>query len=486
MKKYISTLVVMMVAIQGIVAQQIPLFSQYHYTMFIYNPAFVGSYTRPQLYIINRNQWTNIPDAPVTLAATFEASINKDIVGLGGFITQDKYGVFNNTNAQVDYSYKVKLGDSTNLYFGLGAGFTNIQIDFNKIHAHEQNDPLLLGQPANRMNFDGIGGVVFNWKRLDVGLSVPQLFNTSAKFNSSTQNANVLYQSVRHFIGIVDYTVKLKNNFSIKPIYMIKKGGPNTPFQNEMTVVGSYKNNYYASLGYRTKWGLTAGLGFRLFEQLTLGYAYDFNTMPVRNYTGQTHEIILGFRFGKEIEKINKRLNKIDSVNIHQDSALYSLDTTVKRIMKNDSTQDTTIKKNFFQLSTEIKRTRVEMLDSVYHHKFRIGERFSLTRVYYKTDKYDLLEGSRVELNDLISIMNRYPMLEIEIIGYTDAIAGEEYNLILSRNRARSVYDYMVANGISKDRLKYRGAGKTEYVGDNSSEAGRQLNRRVEFRISKM
>jgi len=75
-------------------------------------------------------------------------------------------------------------------------------------------------------------------------------------------------------------------------------------------------------------------------------------------------------------------------------------------------------------------------------------------------------------------------MLEIEIIGYTDALAGEEYNLALSRQRAKQVYEYMIANGIARERLKYRGAGKTEYIGDNNIEAGRQLNRRVEFRVS--
>ena len=486
MKKYILTLIVMITAIQGIVAQQIPLFSQYHLNRFIYNPAFVGAYTRPQVYFMNRNQWTGIPDAPVTQVISFETSLNKDIVGLGGYLTQDVIGVFRNINGQLDYSYKVKLADSTNVYFGLGAGFTSMQIDFNKLRMRDGADPLLLGQPANRLGFDAIGGVVFNWKRLNIGLSVPQLFNTSSKFNISSQNASVLYRSVRHFVGSVDYNFPLKNGFSIKPIYVIKKGGASIPFQHELTAVGTYKNNYWASIGYRTSYGITAGLGLRIYDQLSLGYAFDFSTSDIKNYAGQTHEVIVGFRFGKELEKVKTRINKLDSANIRQDSALYSLDTTVKKLMKNDSIQDTLMKKNFAVMASEIKKARVEMLDSVYHHKFRVGERFTLTRVYYRSANYDLLPGSITELNDLISVLNRYPMLEIEVIGYTDAIAGEEYNLILSRNRAKAVYDYLVANGISKDRLKYRGAGKSEYVADNNLEAGRQLNRRVEFRISKM
>ncbi len=151
-----------------------------------------------------------------------------------------------------------------------------------------------------------------------------------------------------------------------------------------------------------------------------------------------------------------------------------------------DTTRDTTIKKSFSMFSSQINRVRREMMDSIYHAKFAVGERFSLTRVYYKSDAAQLLPGSKQELTDLINILNRYPMLEIEVIGYTDATAGEDYNLSLSRQRAKEVYDYMIANGIAKDRLKYRGAGKTEYIGDNNIEAGRQMNRRVEFRVTKM
>ncbi len=486
MKKFIISIAVMVGSVQMLVAQQVPLFSQYFYNMFIYNPAFVGSYTRPQLYVLNRNQWTNIPDAPVTRGATFEASLNKDLIGLGGYLMQDNSGAFRNVNGQIDYSYKVKLGDSTNLYLGLGAGFNSIGIDFNKLKKHQENDPLLLGQPANRNNFDGIGGVVFNWKRLDVGMSVPQLFNTAAKFNQSTQEASVLYRSVRHFVGSVDYLFTFKNGMSIKPVYVIKKGGRSMPFQHEIMSIVSYKNTYWGSLAYRTSYGITGAVGFKIFDKLTLGYAYDFNTSSIRNYTGQTHELIVGYRFGSEIEKINKKINKIDSINIRQDSALYSHDTAFKALYKKDSIHDATIKKNFETLSTDIKKTRVELLDSIYHAMFHVGDRFTLTRIYFKNDHADLLPGSKTEINDLITLLNRYPKLEIEIIGFTDAMAGEAYNSALSKKRAEAVYNYLVANGIAKDRLKMRGAGKSEYVGDNDSETGKQLNRRVEFRVTKM
>jgi len=486
MKKYILSLAIMMVALKSIIAQQVPLFSQYHYSMFIYNPAVVGTYNRPQLYLINRNQWTDIPDAPVTRVLTFETSLSKDIVGLGGYITQDNFGVFHNTNGQLDYSYKVKLGDSTNLYLGLGAGFTNIQLEFDKLYMHDKYDPILLAQPTNRLNFDGIGGLSVNWKRLNVGMSVPQLFNTAAKFSTSTRNATVLYRTVRHFIGTVDYTFKMKNGVTLKPIYVIKKGGKATPFQHELTTVLAFKNTYWASLAYRTEWGVTAGVGIRLLDQLTLGYAYDFSTTELNNYAGQTHEVIVGYRFGKEMDKVNRRLNKLDSANIRQDSALFSLDTTVKHIMKADSTRDTLIRKTFAVLSNDLKRARMEMMDTVYRSKFRVGDRFTLTRVYFKTNSFDLLPGSKIELNDLINVLNRYPMLEIEIIGNTDDIAGEELNYTLSKNRALSVQDFLIGNGISKDRLRIRGAGKEDFIAPNDNELGKQLNRRVEFRITRM
>jgi outer membrane protein OmpA-like peptidoglycan-associated protein len=76
------------------------------------------------------------------------------------------------------------------------------------------------------------------------------------------------------------------------------------------------------------------------------------------------------------------------------------------------------------------------------------------------------------------------PTLKIEISGHTDNKGGADYNKKLSERRAKAVIDYLLAKGISADRLRYAGYGMDRPLVSNDDEAGRQLNRRTEFEIT--
>ncbi len=112
------------------------------------------------------------------------------------------------------------------------------------------------------------------------------------------------------------------------------------------------------------------------------------------------------------------------------------------------------------------------------------GKTFVLKDIYFDFDKWDLHPRSFVELKKLRQIMEENPELKIEIIGHTDSIGEREYNQYLSRKRAKSVTLYLLENGISGTRLEYKGEGESMPTADNRYEAGRKMNRRVEFRIT--
>ena len=99
------------------------------------------------------------------------------------------------------------------------------------------------------------------------------------------------------------------------------------------------------------------------------------------------------------------------------------------------------------------------------------------------TDKYELKPESTAELLKLVEIMQQNPTIKIEISGHTDNIGSDEHNYILSENRAKAVYDFLVANGVNKDRMTYKGYGKTKPIDTNDTEEGRANNRRTEFKI---
>jgi outer membrane protein OmpA-like peptidoglycan-associated protein len=108
----------------------------------------------------------------------------------------------------------------------------------------------------------------------------------------------------------------------------------------------------------------------------------------------------------------------------------------------------------------------------------------SMSDVLFDTGKYSLKPGAREKLAKVAGILLAYPGLNIEVGGYTDNVGGDQMNQKLSENRAGSVRDYLVQQGVATNSLSARGFGNTLPVASNNNSAGRQQNRRVELLVS--
>jgi outer membrane protein OmpA-like peptidoglycan-associated protein len=108
----------------------------------------------------------------------------------------------------------------------------------------------------------------------------------------------------------------------------------------------------------------------------------------------------------------------------------------------------------------------------------------SMPDVLFDFNKYTLKPEARERLAKISGIILAYPDLKLQIEGYTDAIGSEEYNQTLSEKRAESVRDYLVGQGVNMNNVTAQGLGKADPVADNSTAAGRKLNRRVEMVVS--
>ncbi len=117
---------------------------------------------------------------------------------------------------------------------------------------------------------------------------------------------------------------------------------------------------------------------------------------------------------------------------------------------------------------------------------FSVGCTFVLKDIFFEFDKSTILQQSYFELRSLISLLETYPNMRIEIRGHTDGKGSDSYNQRLSENRAKAVTDYLISKGISEKRLQYKGYGKTMPIDTNDTEEGRANNRRVEFNITAM
>jgi outer membrane protein OmpA-like peptidoglycan-associated protein len=116
----------------------------------------------------------------------------------------------------------------------------------------------------------------------------------------------------------------------------------------------------------------------------------------------------------------------------------------------------------------------------------RIGDNITLNmpgNVTFATNSSDLRPAFFEVLNSVGKVMKEFDQTVVEVAGHTDSTGSEAYNQSLSERRANSVAQYLVARGISEQRLITVGMGELRPVADNGTEGGRQLNRRVEITV---
>ena len=155
----------------------------------------------------------------------------------------------------------------------------------------------------------------------------------------------------------------------------------------------------------------------------------------------------LGYNYGLNVDKVGYLFY---SENFKLDTIHPSIDTYIKRILLSP---------------------------------IKIGEKIMLYNVFYETNSWEIRNESTLELNKLYALLTDNKDIIVEIGGYTDSTGSVDHNRVLSENRAKSVVTFLQNKGISPSRMKFKGYGDTNPVGDNKTIAGRQLNRRTEVKI---
>ena len=124
-----------------------------------------------------------------------------------------------------------------------------------------------------------------------------------------------------------------------------------------------------------------------------------------------------------------------------------------------------------------------EIIKNVKLNKIDVGKRVVLKNIFFDFGKTALRTESYVELTNLIKLLEKNPKLKIEISGHTDNVSSAGFNQSLSEERAQAVVSYIVSKGIEIDRLRFEGYGFRYPIATNETEEGKQLNRRVEFKV---
>ena len=113
-----------------------------------------------------------------------------------------------------------------------------------------------------------------------------------------------------------------------------------------------------------------------------------------------------------------------------------------------------------------------------------VGQSIVLKNIFFDFNKSTLRKESENEIAQLTKLLIDIPTMKIEISGHTDSYGSDTYNKTLSHQRAKAVFDRLIQNGIKADRLTFMGFGEEKPIDTNETDAGRQMNRRTEFKVT--
>lgn len=294
--KTIITLSLALCALSGY-SQQDPQFTQYMYNMSVINPGYatneVGMVNLGGLY---RTQWVGLEGAPRT-ATFFAHTPLSERVEAGISFTNDDIGeVVTENNIYADVAYVLTVSENSKLSLGVKAGVTLFNANFNNFVLQQGtvSEDLAFNDNINKV-FPNIGaGAFYFTDKFYLGLSAPNLL-TSTHLENENGIKSTGVQDIHYFLT-GGYVLDINEDVKLKPAFMAK-GVQGAPFSMDLTANVLLYEKLEAGIGYRFDDSFSGLVNFRVTPQLRVGYAYDFTTSNLSNYSSGSHEILVLFDF---------------------------------------------------------------------------------------------------------------------------------------------------------------------------------------------
>jgi type IX secretion system PorP/SprF family membrane protein len=278
----------------GAQAQQLPQYSQYMLNNYAINPAVAGSNDYYEGKSNNRYQWKGITDSPRTYILSLNGPTKNQKVGLGGTIFTDITGPTRRTGLSLTYAYHLKLNEQWKLGMGLSAGLLEFAVDGSKIRLRDEGDNSISSGLQSVIVPDFGFGLYAYSKKIYIGISAPQIAqNHLVFFDYQTATLSKLED---HYFIHGGYKWDLNEDFRLEPGFLIKYVKP-APVQFDVGAKLIYKEQFWLGANFRTRDAASVMAGFVYNDYLSFAYAYDITTSKLKDYSGGTHEIMLGIKF---------------------------------------------------------------------------------------------------------------------------------------------------------------------------------------------
>jgi type IX secretion system PorP/SprF family membrane protein len=497
--------------IQSGVAQQLPVYNQYTFYGYLYNPALSGVESYSTVHAAHRTQWTSMPDSPISSALAFDMPIIGQNMGVGAMLTLDRTHVISKLGATASYAYHLPFSGEVDhkLSLGVAAGIQSQRFDALTALVQNMGDEALFDENISSVAVDFSVGLNYRNKGLDIGIAAPQIMANSFIYNpSSTESTN--FKLARHMFGVASYQFDIGEDFSVKPVVMIRYI-PDLPMQGDINVIGSWKGLVSLGAGYRTNNAGGAGIyGLLGFNISGFGIHYSYETVmnsEDRGSLGSSHEISVSYRFATkkkeddmkklraEIEALNKEyetaaeeISVLDSLtSAKMDEAL----TDVKKDVKDTKDGMDEIKDKLESLEGRIDTlqmggTVVVQPDGTTIVKPSSVKYEKIGSVQFDKGSHSLSPEAQSELQVLADMMKTSDYITIHLQSNASVEGSSESNMALSVKRAAAVRDFLEKQMVDPDRVVLLPYGEENLSGlPQETEEGKSITRRVDIFILK-
>jgi type IX secretion system PorP/SprF family membrane protein len=296
MKKIHNILAIALLLVSSAaLAQQESVYSFYRQHMNLVNPAYVGIDSATVVTSTLRKQWTGVANAPETQAVSFGTTLGKK-VGFGLTVISDKTFVEKQTNVSLNFSYKLKMSETADVYFGIKAGGNAYSVNTTGLETYNvQADPALASISTFNPNV-GVGAV-YKEGPMYISLSIPNLLNTKRVSNNDGY-ASVATDSPHMYLS-GGYDIPLQGEFStliLKPSAMLRYVA-GAPTSIDVTTMLQIDKTFELGGMYRTDKAYAAMASVLISNRLLFGFAYEMSTQPTLAAARNTNEILLQFKF---------------------------------------------------------------------------------------------------------------------------------------------------------------------------------------------
>lgn len=301
-------------------------FGQLIATPSLTNPAAGGMMNVGEVHLGNRMQYVGVEGRPMTTFLSLQSKIKlkrrkktpvlEEMSAIGktfysvpqrtignklvaGFVAMnDQIGPFTKNHLKANLAVHLPINQRLNAGIGLGLGWSNFGINESKVRLIEENDNAYtsyIGTTKGQNYIDANAGLVIYNDRLYIGFSGSQLFGNRIVFNDTKTSSSFR----RHLYFMASYRMDLGKKYGLEPIVQVKKTG-DSPLSAEIAGRLHYLRLGYVSLSYRTQSAIGIGFGVNVFSHFQFGYQFEFGNGVTQKFGNTSHEIRLGFLFGKK------------------------------------------------------------------------------------------------------------------------------------------------------------------------------------------